>query len=51
MSGFDNYKVDDAFLAGTHWRANFLVNLGHGEVSALPPRQPRLSFEEACRLE
>ncbi len=51
MSGFDNYKVDDAFLAGTHWRANFLVNLGHGEASALPPRQPRLSFEEACRLE
>jgi len=51
MSGFDNYKVDDAFLAGTHWRSNFLVNLGYGDPAALSPRGPRLDFETACRLE
>jgi 3-hydroxypropanoate dehydrogenase len=51
MSGFDNYKVDDAFLAGTHWRSNFLVNLGHGDPAALSPRGPRLDFETACRME
>jgi len=51
MSGFDNYKVDDAFLSGTHWRSNFLVNLGYADASQVPARQPRLSFEEACRLE
>jgi 3-hydroxypropanoate dehydrogenase len=51
MSGFDNYKVDEAFLSGTSWRSNFLVNLGYGDPSGLPPRNPRLTFDEACRLE
>jgi len=51
MSGFDNAKVDQAFLAGTDWRSNFLVNLGYGDPSGLFDRSPRLSFDEACRLE
>jgi len=51
MSGFDNAKVDEAFLAGTNWKSNFLVNLGHGDPAGLFPRSPRLSFEEAARLE
>ena len=51
MSGFDNAKVDEAFLAGTNWRSNFLVNLGYGDPAGLFPRNPRLSFEEAARLE
>jgi 3-hydroxypropanoate dehydrogenase len=51
MSGFDNYKVDEAFLSGTSWRSNFLVNLGYGERAGLPERNPRLTFDEACRLE
>ncbi len=51
MSGFDNYKVDEAFLSGTSWRSNFLVNLGYGDPSGLPERNPRLTFDEACRLE
>lgn len=46
MSGFDADKVDAAFFAGTSVRANVLVNLGHGDVSKLYPRAPRLSFEE-----
>jgi 3-hydroxypropanoate dehydrogenase len=48
MSGFDNAGVDKEFFDGTDWRSNFLINLGHGDESALFPRSPRLSFEEAC---
>ncbi|MBL6457532.1 malonic semialdehyde reductase [Belnapia sp. T6] len=51
MSGFDNAKVDEAFFAGTSWKSNFLVNLGHGDESGLFPRSPRLSFDEAARFE
>ena len=51
MSGFDNARVDAAFFAGTSIRSNFLVNLGHGDRSSLFPRSPRLSFDEACRIE
>jgi 3-hydroxypropanoate dehydrogenase len=51
MSGFDNNKVDELFLTGTTWKSNFLVNIGYGDPSGLFPRSPRLSFDEACRLE
>lgn len=51
MSGFDNLLLDELFLAGTGWRSNFLVNLGYGDPAGLPPRNPRLAFDEACRLE
>jgi 3-hydroxypropanoate dehydrogenase len=50
MSGFDAAKVDAAFWAGTSVRTNFIVNLGHGDVTKLFGRSPRLSFEEACQL-
>ena len=51
MSGFDNAKVDAAFFAGTQWRSNFLVNLGHGDRASIFARSPRLAFDEACRIE
>lgn len=51
MSGFDNAKVDEAFFAGTGIKSNFLVNLGYGDPSAVFPRLPRLSFDEAARIE
>jgi 3-hydroxypropanoate dehydrogenase len=51
MSGFDNAKVDAAFFKGTSIKSNFLVNLGHGDASKLFPRSPRLSFDEAARIE
>jgi 3-hydroxypropanoate dehydrogenase len=51
MSGFDNAKIDAAFFGGTRWRSNFLVNLGHGDRASIFPRSPRLSFDEACRIE
>jgi len=50
MSGFDNAKVDQEFFPEGHVRSNFLVNLGYGDPSKLPPRGPRLAFEEACTL-
>lgn len=50
MSGFNNQKVDEAFFAGTTIKSNFLCNLGYGEPSKLYPRNPRLSFEEACKV-
>jgi 3-hydroxypropanoate dehydrogenase len=50
MSGFDNAKVDEAFFAGTTIKSNFIVNLGHGNRALLHPRNPRLSFDEACRI-
>jgi 3-hydroxypropanoate dehydrogenase len=50
MSGFDNDKVDQEFLAEHGWRSNFLVNLGRGDWSAVFPRSPRLDFDEACVL-
>jgi 3-hydroxypropanoate dehydrogenase len=50
MSGFDNEKVDELFLAERGWRSNFLCNIGHGDASGLYPRAPRLEFDEACVL-
>lgn len=50
MSGFDNAKVDEAFLSIEGWRSNFLVNIGHGDPEKLFPRSPRLDFDEACRV-
>lgn len=52
MSGFDQAKVDQEFFApsGGQLTANFLCNLGYGDASALMPRLPRLSFENACSV-
>ncbi len=50
MSGFDKGKVDAAFFAGTTWKSNFLINLGHGDPSKLFGRLPRLAFDDACVL-
>ena len=50
MSGFDNAKVDAGFFAESGWKSNFLINLGYGDPAQLKPRNPRLSFDEACRI-
>ena len=51
MSGFDNAKVDATFFPGGSVKSNFLCNLGYGNPEKLRLRAPRLSFEEACRIE
>ena len=50
MSGFDNAKVDAAFFPDGRLKSNFLVNIGYGTGKGIPPRNPRLSFEEQCRI-
>ncbi|MBT9459786.1 MAG: malonic semialdehyde reductase [Burkholderiaceae bacterium] len=50
MSGFDNARVDTEFFAGTAVRSNFVCCLGQGDTAQLFPRNPRLSFEQACSL-
>jgi 3-hydroxypropanoate dehydrogenase len=50
MSGFDAAKVDEAFWAGTSVKTNFICSLGYGDKTQLFARNPRLSFEEACRV-
>jgi len=50
MSGFDAAKVDAAFFEGTAVRSNFICNIGWGDASKLMPRNPRLSFADACRI-
>ena len=50
MSGFDNALVDQLFFAGTSVKSNFLCNLGYGDPKGVYPRNPRLEFDEACRI-
>lgn len=50
ISGFSNEKVDEEFFAGTSYRSNFIINIGYGDESKLHPRNPRFTFEEACKI-
>jgi 3-hydroxypropanoate dehydrogenase len=50
MSGFDSSKVNAEFFPDGKWKVNFLCNLGYGDRSKLFPRNPRLEFDEACRV-
>ena len=51
MGGFDVAKVDSAFFPDGKWKSTLLVNLGYGDPAKLFPRNPRLDFDEACRIE
>ena len=50
MSGFDAAKVNAEFFADGRLRANFLVNLGHGDASGNFARGPRLPFDVAASI-
>jgi 3-hydroxypropanoate dehydrogenase len=50
MSGFDNAGVDAAFFSGTTVRSNFICCIGYGQPGTPHPRNPRLTFEEACQF-
>jgi 3-hydroxypropanoate dehydrogenase len=50
MSGFNAEKVNREFLPDGRWKANFLCNIGYGDGSNMPPRSPRLPFNEACQV-
>lgn len=50
MSGFDAEKVNAEFFPDGKWRVNFVCNLGYGDPEKLYPRNPRLSFDEVCKV-
>jgi 3-hydroxypropanoate dehydrogenase len=50
MSGFNPDLVNREFFADSHWRANFLINLGYADGTAARPRGVRVAFEDAVRI-
>jgi 3-hydroxypropanoate dehydrogenase len=50
MSGFNNAAVDTEFFAGTNVKSNFICGVGYGDPSGVFPRNPRLGFDEACKI-
>jgi 3-hydroxypropanoate dehydrogenase len=50
MSGFDNAGVDKEFFPDGTVKSNFLCNIGYGDPTGVFPRNPRLSFDEACKI-
>ena len=51
IGGFNSALVDAEFFPDGKVRSNFLVNLGYGDPAGLFPRNPRLDFDAACRIE
>jgi 3-hydroxypropanoate dehydrogenase len=50
MSGFEADSLNAEFFPDGRWQADFICNLGYGDHSEVWPRNPRLSFEDACRI-
>lgn len=50
MSGADMAKVNAEFFPDGRWQANFLITLGYADHSLEFERNPRLAFDQACRL-
>jgi 3-hydroxypropanoate dehydrogenase len=50
MSGFDAAKVNEAFLSGTTYKANFLCNIGYGDPAGIKERGPKFSFDEIASV-
>jgi 3-hydroxypropanoate dehydrogenase len=48
MSGFNAETLDADFFPDGRLKSNFLCNLGYGTEDGLFPRNPRLTFEQAC---
>ncbi len=50
MSGFNNANLDADFFPDGRFKSNFLCSIGTGDPAAVFPRNPRLSFEDACQI-
>ncbi len=46
VASFDHAAIDVEFFPGSAVRTNFLCNMGYAEPTVIPPRGPRLSFDE-----
>ena len=51
MSGFNQATLDAEFFPDGQWRSDFLINIGYGDNEKLWPRNPRLEFGQACRID
>jgi 3-hydroxypropanoate dehydrogenase len=50
ISGFNNAGIDAEFFPEGRIKSNFICAIGHGDPAGVWPRNPRLSFEEACTI-
>jgi 3-hydroxypropanoate dehydrogenase len=50
MAGFNQGMVNDLFLKEQGFKSIFLCNLGYGDRTNMPPRGPRLTFDQACAV-
>lgn len=50
MSGFDANKVNEAFLSGTSYKANFLCNIGYGDPKSVKERGSKFAFDEIAKI-
>jgi 3-hydroxypropanoate dehydrogenase len=50
MSGFNAEGVNAEFFPDGKWKVNFVCNIGHGDPTKVFPRNPRLTFDEACKI-
>ncbi|MFY0409533.1 malonic semialdehyde reductase [Solicola sp. PLA-1-18] len=50
MGGFDKPGLDADLLAGTTWRSQIVVNIGHPGPDAFRDRLPRLPFADVARV-
>lgn len=50
MSGFNADAVNAEFFPDGKTKVDFVCNIGHGDPAKLFPRNPRLSFDEACKI-
>lgn len=50
MGGIDAAKMDAAFFAGTTVKSHMVCALGQADPARQRARNPRLEFDEACRL-
>lgn len=50
MAGFNQEMVNDLFLKEQGFKSIFLCNLGYGDRTNMPPRGPRLTFDQVCAV-
>lgn len=50
MSGFDADKLNAAFFPEGRVKVNFICNIGYADKSGTYPRNPRLTFGDACKI-
>ncbi len=50
QAGFDKDGVDAEFFAGTSWKSQVVINIGHPGEDAWLDRLPRISSDDAIRV-